>query len=73
MRYLQRRENGEGGTNATLFVGRANYFLSKRTTVHTSAGYMFNSTRAANAVAAGGTVGTGMNQLGVMAGIRQKF
>ena len=28
---------------------------------------------AANAVAAGGTVGTGMNQLGVMAGIQQKF
>jgi hypothetical protein len=34
---------------------------------------MFNSTLAANAVAAGGTVGTGMNQLGVMAGIQQKF
>ncbi|MCR5896393.1 MULTISPECIES: porin [Burkholderia] len=73
VRYLQRRENSEGGTNATLLVGRANYFLSKRTTVYTSVGYMFNSTLAANAVAAGGTVGTGMNQLGVMAGIQQKF
>ncbi|AIO34760.1 gram-negative porin family protein [Burkholderia cenocepacia] len=72
VRYLQRGER-ESGTNGTLVVGRANYFLSKRTTVYTSVGYLFNSAQAANPVAAGGTVGLGMNQLGVMAGIQQKF
>lgn len=72
VRYLQRRENSEG-TTATLLVGRANSFLSKRTTVYTSVGYLFNSQLAANAVAAGGTVGTGMNRRGVMAAIQQKF
>jgi predicted porin len=73
VRYLQRGNEGEADTNSTLLVGRANYFLSKRTTVYTSVGYMFNSAKAANAVAAAGTVGTGMNQVGVMAGIQQKF
>ncbi len=34
---------------------------------------MFNSALAANAVAAGGTVGAGMNQFGVVAGIQQQF
>ena len=34
---------------------------------------MFNSAQVANAVAAGGTVATGMNQLGVMVGLQQKF
>jgi predicted porin len=60
-------------SNSTLVVARANYLLSKRTTVYTSLGYMINSAQAANAVAAGGTVGTGQNQVGVMAGIQQRF
>jgi hypothetical protein len=34
---------------------------------------MFNSALAANPVAAGGTVETGANQLGVMVGLQQKF
>jgi hypothetical protein len=41
--------------------------------VYTSVGYMFNSALAANPVASGGTVGTGMNQLGVAVGLQQKF
>ncbi|WP_429326331.1 porin [Paraburkholderia sp. GAS348] len=72
-RYLQRVEGGKGGVSSTLIIGRANYFLSKRTTVYTSVGNMFNSALAANTVAAGGTVATGSNQVGVMAGIQQKF
>jgi predicted porin len=73
VRYLQRGSEGKSNSSSTLLVGRVNYLLSKRTTVYTSVGYMFNSAQAANAVAAGGTVGTGMDQLGVMVGLQQKF
>jgi len=73
VRYLQRGEDGQGDASSTLLVGRANYLLSKRTMVYSSVGYMFNSAQAANAVAAGGTVVTGMNQLGVMVGLQQRF
>lgn len=73
VRYLQRGADGRKDATSTLLIGRASYLLSKRTMVYTSVGYMFNSAQAANAVAAGGTVGVGMNQLGVMAGLQQKF
>ena len=73
VRYLQRGPAGKNDASSTLLVARANYLLSKRTMVYTSVGYMFNSALANNAVAAGGTVGTGMNQLGVMVGLQQKF
>lgn len=73
VRYLQRSADGKKDANSTLLVGRANYLFSKRTMVYTSVGYMFNSAQAANAVAAGGSVGVGMNQLGVMVGLQQKF
>lgn len=72
VRYLQRVERGNGDANSTLLIGRMNYFLSKRTTVYTSVGYMFNSAHAANPVA-GGTVAAGVNQVGVMTGIQQRF
>jgi len=71
-RYLQRMEGSKGDANSTLLVGRANYFLSKRTTVYASVGYMFNSAQAANPVA-GGSVAAGVNQVGVMTGIQQRF
>lgn len=73
VRYLQRGSEGTKDASSTLLIGRANYLFSKRTMVYTSVGYMFNSAQAANAVAAGGTVATGMNQLGVMVGLQQKF
>jgi predicted porin len=72
VRYLQRVEGGKGDANSTLLIGRVNYFLSKRTTVYASLGYMFNSAQAANPVA-GGTVAAGVNQVGVMSGIQQRF
>ncbi|MBJ9698048.1 porin [Burkholderia cenocepacia] len=68
VRYLLR-----GRYDSNLFVGRANYSLSKRTLVYTSVGYMTNSAFGTSAVAAGGTVGTGRNQVGAMAGIQQRF
>ncbi|MFD1560564.1 porin [Paraburkholderia silviterrae] len=73
VRYLQRGPAGKNDANSTLLVGRANYLLSKRVTVYTSVGYMFNSALAANPVAAGGTVGAGKDQLGVMVGMQHRF
>jgi predicted porin len=59
--------------DSTLLVERANYSLSKRTMVYTSVGYMVNGRLAAETVAVGGSVEAGMNQLGVMVGIQQRF
>jgi predicted porin len=73
VRYLQRGAGGQSDASSTLLIGRVSYYLSNRTTVYTSVGYMFNSAQAGNAVAVGGTVGTGLNQAGVMVGIQQKF
>ncbi|ANB76155.1 hypothetical protein AYM40_28230 [Paraburkholderia phytofirmans OLGA172] len=56
-----------------LPVAQHDHLLSKRTMVYTSVGYMFNSKLAANPVAVAGTVGAGMDQLGAMAGLQQKF
>lgn len=58
---------------STLSVARISYLLSKRTAVHGSIGRMINAGGAAVAVDAGGTVGAGMNQSGVMLGIRHTF
>lgn len=59
--------------NSTLLVARANYFLSRRTTIYTSVGYMLNGRLAAEPVAVGGSAETGMNQIGVLIGIQQRF
>ncbi|MFT4067871.1 porin [Paraburkholderia sp.] len=68
LRYIVREHS-----SSTMLVGRANYLLSKRTTVYSSVGYMLNSPLAANSIAAAGTVTPGANQLGVMLGIQQRF
>jgi predicted porin len=59
--------------NSTLLVARANYFASKRTTLYTSVGYMLNGRLAAVPVAVGGSVETGMNQIGALVGVQQRF
>lgn len=68
-RYILR----DSGKAATLSVARLTYFLSKRTALHASYGYMHNSALAAVSLDPGGSVGTGMNQTGLMAGIRHAF
>lgn len=73
VRYLQRGVAGKDDTNSALLVGRANYLLSRKTTLYMSVGYMFNSAQAANAVASVGSVATGMNQLGLMIGMQNRF
>ncbi|WP_413457582.1 porin [Herbaspirillum huttiense] len=68
------RLNIKGSANtSTLSVARLTYNLSKRTALHTSLGYMKNAGRAAIPLDVGGTVGAGMNQLGVMTGVRHTF
>ncbi|MCX5542105.1 porin [Paraburkholderia sp. CNPSo 3076] len=68
VRYILRSHS-----DSTLLIGRVNYFLSKTTTVYSSIGYMINSDLGNAPVAAGGTVVTGKNQVGVMVGIQHRF
>lgn len=74
------RNKIDNATNdaSTMTILRATYFLSKRTSLYVSTAYMVNQNRAATSVSAGGTVGrdaagNGMNQAGVMAGMRHNF
>ncbi|MDR6396134.1 porin [Herbaspirillum seropedicae] len=59
--------------DVTLSVARLTYNLSKRTAVYGSLGYIKNGGTSSVALDAGGTVGAGKNQLGVMTGIRHTF
>lgn len=59
--------------DSTMAVLRATYFLSKRTALHGSLGHMKNAGNAAIALDAGGTVGAGKNQSGVVLGLRHLF
>ncbi|RJG14988.1 porin [Massilia cavernae] len=61
------------GRRSTLAVVRASYLLSKRTAVHASIGHIDNTGGAAIALDAGGTVGAGLDQNGILAGIRHAF
>jgi predicted porin len=58
---------------STLGVARVTYNLSKRTALYTSLGTIRNAGSAAVALDAGGSVGAGLNQAGVMSGIRHTF
>lgn len=58
---------------STLSVLRATYMLSKRTALHASLGHISNAGGAAVAVDAGGTVGAGTTQNGVLLGLRHAF
>ena len=51
----------------------AKYALSKRTVVYTAIGRMDNDGASAVALDAGGTVGVGKTQNGVMVGLRHHF
>jgi predicted porin len=59
--------------DTTLLTARLVYSLSKRTATYVSLGRVNNSGTAALAVDAGGTVGAGMSQVGIMTGIRHFF
>ncbi|MFC0132506.1 porin [Massilia eurypsychrophila] len=68
------RHDVDGSANdSTLSVLRLTYSLSKRTAVYSSLGHMKNGGSAAIALDVGGTVGAGMNQSGLSAGLRHSF
>lgn len=59
--------------DSSMVVLRGVYALSKRSAVYAMAGHMRNGGTAAVSLSAGGTVGAGMSQSGLMAGIRHMF
>lgn len=62
-----------GGDKADLVAARIQYVLSKRTSVYLMGGYINNDGAAAIALSAGGTVGAGLNQKGLLTGIKHTF
>jgi predicted porin len=58
---------------STLGVVRLTNYLSKRTQVYGTLGYMRNQGTAAVALDVGGTVGPGLNQTGAMLGMQHTF
>jgi predicted porin len=70
---LSRLDIRHSADASTLFAARATYFISKRTAAYLSAGHIRNAGAAAVAVSAGDTVGVGLTQNGVMAGMRHSF
>lgn len=70
---LMRLNVKNSSNDATMSVARLTYSLSKRTALYGSLGYIRNGGSSAIAVDAGGTVGAGKNQLGVMSGLRHTF
>lgn len=68
------RHDVKGSANdSTLTVLRLTYNFSKRTAVYGSLGHMKNAGAAALALDAGGTVGAGLSQSGISAGVRHAF
>lgn len=61
------------GDDTTLAALRLTYSLSKRSAVYGMLGHVKNSGRAAVSVDAGGTVGIGQSQSGLMTGLRHTF
>jgi predicted porin len=63
----------DSDADARMIAARLTYNLSKRTAVYAMAGHMNNYGASAVALDGGGTVGAGLNQNGVAAGIRHAF
>jgi predicted porin len=70
---VSKRDVKNSDADATLVVGRLTYYLSKRTAVYGSVARMKNAGLSAIALDAGGTVGVGKSQNGIMAGLRHTF
>lgn len=70
---VSRRDTKRSDSDAALLVARLTYALSKRTAIYTSIGHMDNDGNSAVALDVGGSVGAGMSQNGVMAGMRHSF
>ncbi|SFV11234.1 porin [Pseudoduganella namucuonensis] len=70
---VARHDVKASANDSTLAVLRLTYSLSKRTAVYSSIGRMRNGGLAAISLDAGGTVGAGLNQSGLSAGVRHAF
>ncbi|GJI93940.1 porin [Duganella caerulea] len=70
---VARRDTKNSSSDVDMVVARLTYYLSKRTAVYGALGRMKNSGTSAVALDAGGTVGAGLTQNGVMAGLRHSF
>jgi len=70
---VARKNVKRSGDDTDMAVARLTYYLSTRTAVYGALGIMDNDGAAAIALDAGGTVGAGKPQRGIMAGIRHHF
>jgi predicted porin len=70
---LARLDYRDSGNDSTQLLLRGLYDLSKRTTVYAAAGRIRNNGTAAVSLSAGGSVGAGLSQTGVLAGIKHTF
>jgi len=61
------------GNDTDMFMLRAIYDFSKRTSVYAAVGHVANDGAAAIALSAGGSVGVGLSQNGVITGIKHAF
>jgi predicted porin len=70
---VARRDTKNSSSDVNMLVARLTYSLSKRTAVYGALGRMDNKGASAVALDAGGTVGAGKAQNGLMAGLRHTF
>jgi predicted porin len=70
---VARRDTKDSSSDVNMLVARLTYNFSKRTAVYTAIGRMDNKGASAVALDAGGTVGAGLAQNGVMVGLRHTF
>jgi predicted porin len=70
---VARRDTKHSSSDVNMLVARLTYNFTKRTAVYTALGRMANKGASAVALDAGGTVGAGLGQNGVMAGLRHTF
>ena len=70
---VARRDTKNSSSDVNMLVARLTYNFSKRTAWYASVGRMANKGASAVALDAGGTVGAGLGQNGVMTGLRHTF
>ena len=70
---VARRDTRNSSSDVAMVVARLTYYLSRRSAVYGALGRMNNSGTSAVALDAGGTVGAGLSQNGIMAGLRHSF
>lgn len=70
---LARLDYKDSPNDSTQFLLRGYYDLSKRTTVYVMGGHIRNDGVAAVSLSAGGSVGPGLSQTGLLAGVKHTF